>query len=81
VLLLFLIQDIQAKHAAEKLMSQLGLVMGDTLPGPSVRLAYRDESRLAHSSSSSEDEMSNSEREPEDEEPEKDGAVVYNIVD
>jgi hypothetical protein len=81
VLFLFLIQGIQAKHASEKLMSQLGLVMGDTLPHPSLRLAYRDESQHAHSRSSSEDEMSNSEGEQEDEEPEKDGAVVYNIVD
>lgn len=62
-------------------MSQLGLVMGDTLPNPSVRLAYRDESHHARSSSSSEDEMSDSEGEQEDEEPEKDVAVVYNVVD
>lgn len=81
MLFLFLIQDVQAKHAAEKLMSQLGLVMGDTLPDPSLRLAYRDESHHAHSRSSSEDELSNSEGEQEDEEPEKGGAVVYNIVD
>jgi hypothetical protein len=81
MLFIFLIQDIQAKHAAEKLMSQLGMVMGDTLPDPSVRLAYRDESHHARSSSRSEDEMSNSEGEQEDEELEKDGAVVYNIID
>jgi hypothetical protein len=81
VLFLFLIQDAQAKHAAEKLMSQLGLVMGDALPDPSLRLAYRDDSHRARSRSSSEDELSISEEEQEDEEPEKGGAVVYNIVD
>lgn len=78
---MFLTQDIQAKHAAKKLMCQLGLMMGDTLPDPSLRLAYRDESHHAHSRSSSEDEMSDSEDKQEDEEPERDGAVVYNIVD
>jgi hypothetical protein len=76
-----LIQDIQAKHAAEKLASQLSLKMGDTLPDLSHRLAFRDEPHHTDSSSSSEDEMANSDREQEDEEPEKDGAVVYNIVD
>jgi hypothetical protein len=78
---LFLMQDIQAKHAAEKLKSQLGLMMGNTLPDPSLHLAYRDKPHHIDSSSSSEDEMANSEGEQEDEEPEKDGAVVYNIVD
>jgi hypothetical protein len=74
-------QDIQAKQAAEKLKSQLGLMMGSTLSDPSLCLAYRDEPHHTDSSSSSEDEMANSEGEQEDEEPEKDGAVVYNIVD
>lgn len=73
--MLFLVQDIQAEHAAEKLANHLGVTMGDTLPDPSLRLMYRD------SNSSSEDEMANSEGEQEDEEPAKDGAVVYNIVD
>jgi hypothetical protein len=62
-------------------MSQLGLVMGDTLPDPSLCLAYRDDPHHARSSSSSEDEMFNCEGEQEDEEPERGGAVVYNIVD
>lgn len=75
------LKDIQAKHAAEKLRSQLGLMMGSTLPDPSLRLTYRDKPHDTDSSSSSEDEMANSEGEQEDEEPEKDGAVVYNIVD
>jgi hypothetical protein len=80
-IMLFLVQDIQAKHASEKLANQLGLTMGDTLPDPSLRVMYRDEHHHMDSSSSSEDEMANSEGEQEDEEPEKDGAVVYNIVD
>jgi hypothetical protein len=79
--MLFLVQDIQAKHAAEKLVNQLGVTMGDKLPDPSLRLMYRDEHRYVDSSSSSEDEMANSEGEQDDEEPEKDGAIVYNIVD
>jgi hypothetical protein len=72
-------QDIQAKHAAEKLQSQLGLMMGDTLPDSSLCLLYRDEPHHTDSSNSSGDEMTNNEE--EDEEPEKDSAVVYNIVD
>jgi hypothetical protein len=79
MLFLFLVQDIQAKHAAEKLACQLGLTIGDTLPDPSLRLMYRDEHSYMDSSSSSEDEMVNSEGDPEDE-PEKDSAVVYNII-
>ncbi|XP_023709419.1 DNA-directed RNA polymerase II subunit GRINL1A isoform X2 [Cryptotermes secundus] len=75
------LKDIQAKQAAEKLKSQLGLMMGNTLLDPSLHLGYRDEPHHTDSSSSSEDEMANSEGEQEDEEPEKDGAVVYNIVD
>jgi hypothetical protein len=55
--------------------------MGDTLPDPSLHLAYRDDSHHARSRSSSEDETCNSEGEQEDEEPERGGAVVYNIVD
>jgi hypothetical protein len=77
----FLMQDIQAKHAAEKLKSQLGLMMGNTLSDQSLRLMYRDEPHHTDSSSSSGDEMTNSEGGEEDEEPERDSAVVYNIVD
>ena len=72
---------MQAKHAAEKLASQLGLKMGDALPDPSLRSAYRDVEHHSDSSSSSEDELGNSEGEYEEEEPEKDDAVIYNIVD
>jgi hypothetical protein len=81
LLLLVLLQDIQAKHATEKLKSQLGLMMGNTLPDSSFRLVYHDEPHHTDSSGSSEDEVANSEGEQEDEEPEKDGAVVYNIID
>jgi hypothetical protein len=82
MLFLFLTQDIQAKHAAEKLKSQLGLIMGNTLPDPSLRLMYRDGPHHTDSGSSSGDEMTNSEgEEEEEEEAEKDSAVVYNIVD
>jgi hypothetical protein len=74
-------QDIRAKQAAEKLKLQLGLMMGNTLPDPSLRLVYRDEPHHTDSSSSSEDEMGNSEDEQEGEEPEEDGAFVYYNVD
>jgi hypothetical protein len=76
----FFMQDIQAKRAAEKLQSQLGLMIGNTLPDPSLRLLYHDEPYHTDSSNSSGDEMTNSEGE-EDEVPEKDSAVIYNIVD
>ncbi|PSN31549.1 hypothetical protein C0J52_26230 [Blattella germanica] len=73
------LKDIQAKHAAERLASQLGVKMGSTLPDASLRATYRD--THTDSSSSSEDEMINSDGEHEEEEPEKDGAVIYNLVD
>ncbi|KAJ9592135.1 hypothetical protein L9F63_001363 [Diploptera punctata] len=75
------LQELQAKQAAEKLAAQLGLKMGDTLPDPTLRSAYRDEQYHSDSSSDSEDEMANIDGEFEEEEPEKDGAVIYNIVD
>ncbi|XP_069697850.1 DNA-directed RNA polymerase II subunit GRINL1A [Periplaneta americana] len=75
------LKDVQAKHAAERLASQLGVKMGSTLPDSALRMMYRDEPHHSDSSSNSEDEMANSDVEHEDEELEKDGAIIYNIVD
>ncbi|XP_063225630.1 uncharacterized protein LOC134532748 isoform X1 [Bacillus rossius redtenbacheri] len=73
------LQEVQARHATERLKALAGLRTGEAVPGPAARGPYRDARHSDSSSSSSSEDEGGGE---EEEEPrEKDTAVMYSLVD
>ncbi|XP_063225631.1 uncharacterized protein LOC134532748 isoform X2 [Bacillus rossius redtenbacheri] len=72
-------EEVQARHATERLKALAGLRTGEAVPGPAARGPYRDARHSDSSSSSSSEDEGGGE---EEEEPrEKDTAVMYSLVD